>query len=189
MPLGEPQASSALPPRIMHHRYRSILDDMVTGTSQSPAKVHVLIVEIKLLIESPNLRERLTAHEKKHACQPVGIKQTRRCVGICAVMPAEGLGRETEHGREPAGTVFGCSIRTDNLRGAQRRRLVIERPQQDRKGISLKADIRIENTNERRGCISQCSVVVGSISRAGLRFYEPRVFDPWGKPRPRECSA
>ena len=55
MPLGEPQTSSALPPRIMHHRDRSILDDMVTDTLQSPAKIHVLIVEIKLLIESPNL--------------------------------------------------------------------------------------------------------------------------------------
>ena len=189
MPLCEPQASSALPPRIMHHRYRSILDDMVTGASQSPAKIHVLIVEIKLLIESPDLREHFPSHEKKHACQPVGINHTRRCVRICAVMPAEGLGRETENGREPAGTVFGCSIRTDNLRGAQRRRLVIERPQQDRKGISLKSNIRIENTNKRRRCAGQRSVVVGYISRAGLRFYEPRVFDPWGKPRPREYSA
>jgi len=90
MPLGELQASSALPPRIMHHQYRSILDDMVTGTSQSPAKIHVLIVEIKLLIESADLRERFTLHEKKHTCQPIGFKQTRRSVGICAVMPAEG---------------------------------------------------------------------------------------------------
>jgi len=163
MPLGEPQASSALPPRIMHHRDRSILDDMVTGASQSPAKVYVLIVEIKLLIESANLREHFTSHEKKHACQPAGVKQTRRCVGICAVMPAEGLGRETENGRKTTGTVFGCSIRTDNLRGAQRRRLVIERPHQDRKGISLKAD-RIENTNKRRVRVSQCRVVVRSVA-------------------------